>query len=78
MKNKKASTNQYQPHTCIGRVNVLIGRAMVDFIDKDPTSSDSRDMRVIATRMFPNGYLVARTEKKIHAQYAKRKKGGNK
>ena len=78
MKNKKKTTNQYIPHTCIGRANLLMGRAMVNFIDKDPTSSDSRDMRLIATRMFPDGYLVARTEKKIHAQYVKRKKAGKK
>jgi hypothetical protein len=35
-------------------------------------------LHVIATRMFPGGYLVAQTEKRVHAEYLKSKKAGKK
>jgi hypothetical protein len=51
---------------------------MLEFIDKDPTSSDSRDLHGIATEFFPGPYLAAQNEKRVHAEYLKRKKAGKK
>ena len=78
-KKLKASKYAYNPHTHMTRTCLLVGMAIEEFILNNPGTSDSSDLAIIGRVMFRDGYLMARSTRRVHALYlSKHKKGGGK
>ena len=78
-KKLKASKDAYTPHTHIARTCLLVGMAIEEFILNNPGTSDSNDLAIIGRVMFRDGYLMARSARRVHALYlSKQKRGGGK
>jgi len=74
MKNKKASTIKFSPFHHPARTNLLLGRAITEYIRKYPDYSDSDDLKVIGKTLFPVGYRFAEAEWKFYTKTNKKKK----
>lgn len=73
MKNKLASTIKYDPLIHSVRTNILIGRAIVEYIRKYPDYSDSADLRIIGKKIFLPGITLPKRKNPSTQKSAKRK-----